>query len=134
MSDAPPHEHRLLLVEDDPDSREALQELLTLEGFIVEAAVSGRDALARLQAGLRPCLILLDLNMPDMDGEDFRRAQQADPSIADIPIAITSADATARERAEALGIDFIMTKPVEPARIYALLDRYCARRTAMGGV
>jgi CheY-like chemotaxis protein len=81
----------ILLVDDDEGLREALSEVLEAEGHAVDCAVHGGDALAKLQAGRRPDLILLDLMMPVMDGWEFRRAQLADPSLADIPVVVITA-------------------------------------------
>src|SRR5689334_4100689 len=62
-----PHRHRVLLVEDDLESREALKEYLRLEGLQVAAADDGEAALATLRAGFAPCVILLDMHMPGVD-------------------------------------------------------------------
>lgn len=69
----PADSHVLLVVEDDPDQRESLVLLLEAEGYVVTAASSGRDGLDCLARGLRPCLIVLDLMLPDMDGVGFMR-------------------------------------------------------------
>jgi CheY-like chemotaxis protein len=84
----------VLVVEDDPAIREWLRDALTDEGYAVEAAGTGRAALARLTAW-RPRLILLDLKMPDLDGWGFRAAQLADPAIAGIPVVVMTAMAGA---------------------------------------
>jgi CheY-like chemotaxis protein len=73
------HQHSVLLAEDDSDTRESLVAFLEHAGSNVLAVSHGRDALAALRGGFRPCVILLDLAMPDMDGWQFRRTQLADP-------------------------------------------------------
>jgi CheY-like chemotaxis protein len=81
---------RLLIVEDDPDIRESLGELLAAEGFVVSVAENGRSALDHLVAcEVLPQVILLDLAMPVMTGEEFRVAQLADERLAAIPIDLT---------------------------------------------
>src|SRR5579863_9655434 len=85
MSDAAPP-IRVLIVDDDREIREILGELLTEEGFAVEASWNGQTALARLREGLRPDVIVLDIMMPAMDGLTFRSLQRQDAAIADIPV------------------------------------------------
>jgi CheY-like chemotaxis protein len=82
----------ILIVEDDSDVRAALSELLEAEGFSVEGAPDGREALARLRGcSIHPAVILLDLMMPGMDGWDFRSEQLRDPNLASVPVVIVSA-------------------------------------------
>ena len=80
----------LLVVEDDHDHREALRDTLEDEGYLVETAIHGRDALRRLLAGPRPDLILLDLMMPEMDGWTLMAELSARPDLASVPIVVTS--------------------------------------------
>jgi CheY-like chemotaxis protein len=88
----------LWIVDDDNDVRSALSELLQEEGFSVEAAPNGREALARLRAStVHPAVILLDLMMPGMDGWDFRSEQMRDPRLASVPVVIVSASGFSRE-------------------------------------
>jgi CheY-like chemotaxis protein len=75
----------VLIVEDDPDTRQMLAMLLTHESYEVMTAANGREALAAMRER-RPCLVLLDLMMPVMNGWDFRREQLADPKLADVPV------------------------------------------------
>jgi len=83
---------RILVVEDDADVRETLRDVLEMEGFQVDMAVNGRDALQALEATDAPCLILLDLMMPVMNGWEFleviRGREDLDGSI---PITVLSA-------------------------------------------
>ncbi len=83
--------HTVLVIEDDPDVRNALTELLTGEGYEVAPASDGGEALDALRAGLRPTVILLDLMMPKVDGWDFRRAQLEDPALAPLPVVLLTA-------------------------------------------
>lgn len=83
-SDSPPI--RVLIVDDDREIREILGELLIEEGFAVEASWNGQTALARLQEGLRPDVIVLDIMMPAMDGLTFRSLQREQADLADIPV------------------------------------------------
>ncbi len=81
----------VLLVEDTDDSREVMGALLEIEGYRVAYATDGRDALEKLESGLQPCLILLDVSMPRMNGIEFRRVQAADERFRDIPVILYSA-------------------------------------------
>jgi CheY-like chemotaxis protein len=88
----------ILIVDDDNDVRSALSEMLEEEGFSVEGAHNGREALARLRGGgAHPAVILLDLMMPGMDGWDFRSEQMRDPKLASVPVVIVSASGFSRE-------------------------------------
>ena len=103
----------VLVVDDDVDIREALIDVLEEEGgFRAVGACNGAEALQRLQGGLRPDLILLDLTMPVMDGPTFHRLQLADERIASIPVVVLSAY---RHLAEELRptVSRILAKPVD---------------------
>src|SRR5258706_12954853 len=82
----------LLVVEDDADIRDALDGLLSTEGFRIAGCSNGREALDWLRTSPKPDLILLDLMMPVMDGWQFRVEQKQDPALATIPILALSAD------------------------------------------
>jgi CheY-like chemotaxis protein len=84
--------HVVLVVEDDPDIRATLCEALDDNGYTAVPASNGVEALDYLrQSSERPCLILLDLMMPVMDGQTFRAEQRADSTISSIPVVVISA-------------------------------------------
>src|SRR5258706_559410 len=112
----------ILLVEDDPDIRADLAELLRDDGFEVITAQNGQDALARLQQGLMPKVILLDLMMPVMDGWTFRSEQLRDPDLARIPTLLLSGAHDVRQQARDLGASGYVPKPLEWNRLRAILD------------
>jgi CheY-like chemotaxis protein len=117
---------RVLLVEDDPATRTALALLLRLAGPDVDTAGDGADALERLRRGPPPCLIFLDLTMPVMDGWEFLRRRGESPALADIPVVVVSALADlSRETLLALGVSSVLTKPADPADLFAEVGRYC---------
>ncbi|HEX5658510.1 MAG TPA: response regulator, partial [Polyangiales bacterium] len=93
----------ILIVDDDADIREALVDVLTDHGYPTHAVPHGAAALAALQAGLRPCLILLDLMMPVMDGITFRQRQLAEPDLKELPVLVISAGTDLSAHAAALG-------------------------------
>jgi CheY-like chemotaxis protein len=116
-------------VEDDADTREAVAVVLEHEGYHVVSASDGRDALATLRGGFRPCVIVLDLAMPTMDGFAFRRAQLADPELAAIPILVTSAGGFVnRTEARSLGMETFFAKPVDVDAFIAAVNRACGDR------
>lgn len=81
----------VLIVEDDELIRRAMQMVLEWEGYHVDCANNGQEALDYLRAGARPSVILLDVMMPVLDGEQFRRQQLSDPELASIPVIVVSA-------------------------------------------
>jgi two-component system response regulator MprA len=110
---------RILVVEDDRDIRDSVVEVLEAAGYEVSAASDGRQALRVLDAGPRPDVILLDLMMPNMNGFEFREAQLANAEHASIPIAVLTADADAKLKAQQLQASGWVRKPI---KIEPLLD------------
>ena len=102
----------VLVVDDDPDICEALQVVLESYGHRVVTAESGADALDKLRTGADPCLILLDLMMPGMNGIEFRGEQLRDPALAAIPVVILSADGDVAAKAATVGAEGLL-KPVD---------------------
>jgi CheY-like chemotaxis protein len=121
----------VLIVEDDPDTREMLTMLLSTEGFHAVAAEDGLEALhllrtVRHRAPHVPCLILLDLKMPRLGGGEFRRAQLGDPTVASVPVAVMSGASDVEQRAQALGAVATLTKPIDFEMLLEVVRRYCA--------
>ena len=113
----------VFVVEDDVDTRDMLGRFLELEGYQVEIASNGKQALERLYAGVHPCVILLDLMMPVMDGWQFRRQQIQDAAIADIPVIVVSA--AGRERLAEVDANAYLSKPVDLEQLLARVTEYC---------
>ena len=113
----------VLIVEDDVELRDMMAQLLTLEGFVATAVANGREALEYLRKGDRPDIILLDLMMPVMDGWEFRRKQQSDPTLATVPVVVLSA-LDHRRAAEVDAVAF-QKKPLDFDRLLELVRRYC---------
>jgi CheY-like chemotaxis protein len=109
----------VLIVDDDIDIREVLSEALQDEGYDTASVPDGVEALAWLRRTRRPCIILLDLTMPGMDGLDFRAEQSRDPAIRDIPVVVFSADPGVHDKAGDLRAAAHLKKPVT---LDALLD------------
>jgi CheY-like chemotaxis protein len=113
----------ILLVEDNDDVREMMSLALQLDGHSVRAAVNGRDALTQLRGGLRPCLILMDLMMPEMNGWELRAALRADPAWRDIPVVVISA--VNPETAERLQSTTYLPKPIDIDNLLEMVCTHC---------
>ena len=114
----------ILVVDDDPDIRETVADLLETEGYSVMKAENGREALARLRQH-KASLILLDMMMPVMDGWQFRSEQQRDPEIAAIPVVVVSASASTEQEAARMGAAGCMQKPLDLDELLGTIDRLC---------
>jgi two-component system chemotaxis response regulator CheY len=82
---------RVLIVEDDPEIQAALSELLMHEGYEVDIAGNGADAISFLEGHIRPCAVLVDLLMPGIVGQELLEYIREDDRLASIPVAIVSA-------------------------------------------
>jgi CheY-like chemotaxis protein len=116
---------QILIVEDDAETRDALWALLENHGYSVTLAANGADGLSRLRGGLRPCLILLDLMMPEKNGFQFRVEQVADPVLADIPVIIYSGNPEAQADGAVLGGVACLTKPIDVDRLLEAVKAHC---------
>jgi CheY-like chemotaxis protein len=114
----------ILIVEDDDDIREALSQILELEGYAVREAPNGREALAILTQGAVPKLILLDLMMPIMDGWQFRAEQLKDPRLAGVPVVVISADANVHQKVKSFGAATVLPKPVSLDRLLRAIETF----------
>jgi CheY-like chemotaxis protein len=102
----------ILIVDDDADICELMKIFLEATGYRVNVALDGYEALEQLQAGMKPALILLDLMMPRMDGEEFM-AQMRSRRFAKTPVVIMSGHSVAERNANRLGAVCCLMKPVE---------------------
>ena len=118
---------RILFVEDDRTARDGYSAYLSGWGYDVEAVATGEDALARA-AQWRPDVIILDMNLPDIDGWEVSRRLRASAATAAVPIvALTGADLP-HERVSAMraGCDRHLTKPCTPADLLDAIERCLA--------
>lgn len=113
----------ILVVEDDADQRAAVSDLLLARGYAVVVACDGKEAMELLESGLRPRVIVLDLNMPRMDGWAFLRLLRG-ARHSTVPVLVTSAAAREPTPTEA---DARLEKPFEPEGLRAIVGRLAAR-------
>jgi signal transduction histidine kinase len=112
---------RVLVVEDDEDSRAMMRPLLEREGYEVSFAENGREALWQLFNGDLPDIIVLDLRMPVMDGWEFRALQKKDPKLSLIPVLAVSADSGAK--AASISADAYLRKPLDAPELLGTIER-----------
>jgi CheY-like chemotaxis protein len=116
-----PQTKTILAIDDDPTVHDLMVRSLTREGFQVVAASSGAEGLRKARE-VRPAAITLDVFMPGMDGWTVLSALKADPELAEIPVILLTISDD-RGRACLLGAAELLQKPVEPARLVAVLER-----------
>jgi len=117
---------RILVIDDDDDIREVMQDVLVSEGFLVDAAKDGLDALDKLRHDGHdghPPLILLDMMMPNMDGEAFLKVLRGRPHLADAPVVVISGNAAVREKANSLHAAACLVKPFELDELLGVVHR-----------
>ena len=116
---------RILVVEDQEDNRTILRDLLTHAGFTVLEAVTGEEGVRAAEAH-RPDLILMDIQLPVVDGYEATRRIKARPELRAIPVvAVTSYALSGDEaKARAAGCDGYVTKPFSPRQLLAVVRGY----------
>jgi len=119
---------RILVVEDQPDNRQILRDLLTSADFEVIEAEDGEAGLAA--AAQRPDLILMDVQLPGIDGYEATRKIKADAVLSAIPvIAVTYGLAGEAEQARSAGCDAFISKPYSPRQLLAKVREYLSSPT-----
>lgn len=114
----------ILLVENDPYIQEAIKDLLEGEGYEVRGAIHGADGLRILKEISKPKVILLDLMMPVMDGQQFRQRLLENPDWIDIPVVVMSADRDLASKSTNLGAHMILKKPMNIEEILDVVERF----------
>lgn len=122
------HPHRILVVDDNGNTRDSLILLLQSEEYDAEGVENGREALRILRDGYDACLILLDLMMPVMDGWAFRVEQRQDPDLKDIPVVVLTAAPNPLQEAARVGAIAGLGKPLDINRLLALVAQHCPKR------
>jgi CheY-like chemotaxis protein len=127
-TDAP---RRVLVVEDDQDIRESVVEILEENGYSPIAASNGREALEMLgRSESLPCVILLDLMMPVMDGRAFREEQLKRPKLSSIPVIVVSAFADMQSLTRGLRFSEALKKPFRMDGLLDVTRRWCCSHRA----
>ena len=116
---------RILVVEDQPDNRKIIRDVFAATGYEIIEAENGEEALAAI-AKARPDLILMDMQLPIMDGYTATRRIKADPALRSIPvIAVTSYALSGEEKkAREAGCDDYIPKPYSPRELLAKVRQY----------
>jgi CheY-like chemotaxis protein len=114
--------HTVLVVEDEEELREMIREVLEESGYDVVTAAEGGQALAAMGRIQRPCLVLLDLLMPGMNGWDFYEKLKERPELADVPVVVHT---SSPDRAPA-GVARVLRKPLRLERLLETVREFCA--------
>ena len=114
-----------MVVDDDCDTRESLGVLLELHGYAVRVAENGQHALDQLRAGRPPCLIVLDLMMPEMSGWELRARMLEDPVLANVPVIVVSGAADIDEETRRLRAVDYLAKPIDVDRLLRVVEARC---------
>jgi DNA-binding response OmpR family regulator len=124
---------RILVVDDEPDNVEVLDIILTLEGFVVLTADSGKEAFASV-AQQRPDLILLDVMMPGMTGYEVVAKLKGNPDTQNIPVILVTALDVRKARIAGLsaGADDVLTKPLHRAELVLRMRNLLRVKTSSG--
>jgi CheY-like chemotaxis protein len=121
----PAHVETILVVDDDPEVRQSMSLFLDAKGYSVVEAENGQQALELLKRVPRfPCLVLLDLFMPILDGREFLKRRAQDPVLRDIPVVVVSGNDKADVPLQ--GIAAYLRKPVKPDRLGEIIDQHCS--------
>lgn len=123
MSTVNPCCQSILVVEDDDDIRNVMIDVLESEGYHAEAATNGKEALELLHQINKPCLVLLDMMMPIMNGREFLDKVMEDSFLAPIPVLIVSAVADKTNTKGAVGF---LKKPVDIDIVLDMVNKYCS--------
>ncbi|MBA3460338.1 MAG: response regulator [Deltaproteobacteria bacterium] len=124
---APPRDVAVLLIDDDADTRDLLAEVLEQSGYSVATACDGLEGLAALHV-IRPSMILLDIEMPVMNGAQFREAQRRDPELIKIPTVVMTG--SKEEPILDVGVVVALIKPFPTKVLLPLVARFCERRAS----
>jgi CheY-like chemotaxis protein len=114
----------IVAVDDDADFRHALRTFLGAVGYEVVLARDGREGLEALHRHPNASLVLLDLEMPGLDGRRFREEQAQDSAIADVPVLVLSGGDDAAAVAREIGADEFARKPVTGSALLELVRRH----------
>jgi CheY-like chemotaxis protein len=124
-SSTPVKQSRVLVVDDEPSMRLMFGRSLRSAGFDVIVANGGPEGLQKLREDPTIGLVLLDLNMPEMDGWRFRDEQRADPLLRDVPTVIVTGEPLARVVSQPLEATEYLIKPIGRDHLISVVSEYC---------
>ncbi len=115
----------ILVLDDSPTMVMSLSRILKNAGYEVETAANGKEGMTKLASGLKPSLILTDLNMPQMDGVAFIKEARKSPATRFTPIIVLTTESSGpkREEARVAGASAWLTKPTEPNTLLSTLKQ-----------
>ena len=117
--------HQVLIVDDDDDVRETLAQALKAAGMTARTAWSGEDALRHFRQGFRPCVMILDLRMPGMDGWELWDRMRIDPELSRIPVIMVSGHPEEERFAKERGVAEFFEKPALLNALVGSILRHC---------
>ena len=125
----------LLLVDDEPGLRDAVQAYLTDSGFTVDVAPNAKVGWELLEKRL-PDLVISDIMMPQVDGYQFLKQMREDARFSNLPVVFLTARGMTKDRFRAitLGVDAYLSKPFDPDELVAIVTNILERRTAVASV
>lgn len=110
----------ILVVDDELDIRESLQELFEDAGYQVATAADGAEALALMSTGDAPCVVILDLIMPGVNGNEVYSVMQSDDRLSDVPVIVATSDPSRAPRDVQ-----VMRKPIDTRRLLDVVRQHC---------
>jgi CheY-like chemotaxis protein len=117
----------VMVVEDDVLIRMGICSVLQVEGYEILEAANGLEALQRLRQHPLPCLIILDLMMPVMDGIAFRAEQLRDSTLSSVPVVVLTGRVNAKEITEKLSVEKLIMKPFSLTEVLSIVNGHCGR-------
>ena len=111
---------KVLIVDDEPEIRDSLEEFFVGEGYAVATAINGAEALTRLRDEHVPCVVILDLLMPILNGNEVYARMQEDPRLASVPVIVSTSDPS-----RAPSGTLIMKKPINLDRLLGAVQQFC---------
>jgi CheY-like chemotaxis protein len=121
-----PQGNYILVVEDDQDIRESVEVVLSMHGHHVASVEDGAAALGWLTSGRRPpCVVLLDLMMPRMNGFELRARMTHDPSLAPIPVVVVTGAGNLADHRSAELEATVLRKPLNLSELLAAVEQFC---------
>ena len=115
----------VLVIEDDEDTRVAIVEVLRLEKIRAVGVRDGAAAIDQFHQGLRPSVIVLDLGLPLVSGEQFLKARKLDGELARIPVFVITGREVKADEFEGMNVKSVIRKPFDPAQILEAVGPYC---------